>query len=74
VLKRRKAAEPAHTHARPYLLVAVTAMKLHTTTPNGTPTDEDVEAGDMHWVDSAVTHTYANAGKEPAILVEFELR
>ena len=34
----------------------------------------DVKAGDFHWVDTAVTHTLVNEGKEKGILVEFELK
>lgn len=62
-----------HTHARPYLLVAATAIDLGMTSPDGTSI-EPVKAGDMHWVDTAVTHAFMNRGPEKGILVEFELK
>ncbi len=68
------ASAPTHAHARPYVLIAATAMWLRTTTPDGSGTNDDLEAGDLHWVDTALTHTYTNSGKAPGILVEFELK
>lgn len=68
------ASAPAHAHARPYALIAATAMTLRTTTAAGGVSDEDLEVGDLHWVDGAVTHTYTNRGSATGILVEFELK
>jgi quercetin dioxygenase-like cupin family protein len=67
------AASARHSHTRPYLLVAVTDVALRMTSPDGASMEHPVKAGDMHWVDTAVTHTLANRGTEKAILVEFEL-
>lgn len=63
-----------HTHARPYLLVAATDMKLRMASPGGGSTAHPVQAGDFHWVEEAVTHTLVNEGREPGVLVEFELK
>jgi beta-alanine degradation protein BauB len=68
------ASSAQHTHARPYLLVAVTAAELRMTSPDGATMDHPVKVGDMHWVDSAVTHTFTNRGSGKTILVEFELK
>ena len=63
-----------HTHTRPYLLVAATDVNLRMTSPDGRSFEHLVKAGDMHWVDSEVTHTLVNAGTEKAVLVEIELK
>lgn len=63
-----------HTHRRPYLLVAATDVNLRMTSPDGRSFEHPVKAGDMHWVDTEVTHTLTNAGGETAILVEIELK
>ncbi len=63
-----------HTHARPYLLVAATGMDLRMTSPDGRSMAHPVKAGDLHWVDVAVTHTFANEGAEKGVLVEIELK
>ncbi len=63
-----------HTHARPFLHVTVTDSKLRMTAADGSSKETTVKAGDMKWVDSAVTHTIMNRGSEKAIVVEFELK
>ncbi|MBK9063957.1 MAG: hypothetical protein IPL89_12300 [Acidobacteria bacterium] len=63
-----------HTHARPYLLVAATDMNLRMTSPDNASMAHPVKAGDLHWVEAAVTHTFVNDGKESGVLVEFELK
>ena len=63
-----------HTHARPYLLVAATDMNLRMTSPDGASMAHPIKAGDLHWVEAAVTHTFVNDGKESGVLVEFELK
>lgn len=68
------AATTQHTHTRPYLLVAATDVDLRTTSPDGASMEHPVKAGDMQWVESAVTHTLTNRGAKKAILVEFELK
>jgi quercetin dioxygenase-like cupin family protein len=68
------AATAQHTHARPYLLIAATAIDLRMTSPDLASMDHAVKAGDMYWVDSAVTHTLINRGSGNAIVVEFELK
>lgn len=68
------ASTPQHAHKRPYLLVAATGVDLRMTSPDGRTTDHPVQPGDMHWVEAAVTHAFANLGTSKAILVEIELK
>jgi quercetin dioxygenase-like cupin family protein len=68
------AASAVHTHARPYLIVAATGMDLRMTAPGGASMAHPVKAGDIHWVDAPVTHTLANEGQAPGVLVEIELK
>lgn len=68
------AASQQHTHKRPYLVVAATDINLRMTSPDGSSMEHPVKAGDMHWVDSAVTHTLINRGNAKAVLVEIELK
>jgi quercetin dioxygenase-like cupin family protein len=68
------AASPEHTHHRPYLVVAATDINLRMTSPDGSSMEHPVKAGDMHWVDSEVTHTLINHGTNKAVLVEIELK
>ena len=63
-----------HTHARPYLLVAATDMNLRMTSPDGGSMAHPVKAGELHWVETAVTHTFFNDGQQSGVLVEFELK
>jgi len=65
---------PQHTHDRPYVVVAATSMALKMTGPDGATLEHPVEAGDLHWVDTKVTHTLANTGTSPGIIVEVELK
>ena len=58
------AASAQHAHSRPYLLVAATDIDLRMTSPGGTGMEHLVKAGDMHWVETAVTHTLMNRGRE----------
>ncbi len=68
------AASPTHTHKRPYLIIAATDVDLRMTSPDGRSMEHAIKAGDMHWVDTEVTHALANAGNEKAVMVEFELK
>jgi quercetin dioxygenase-like cupin family protein len=68
------AASAQHTHARPYLIVAATDMGLRMTSPGGAAMAHRVKAGDVHWVDTAVTHVLSNDGPETGVLVEIELK
>jgi len=63
-----------HTHARPFVFVAVTDVDLETISPNGSSTKRIVKAGDFQWINSNITHSLANRGAVPAIIVEFELK
>jgi len=65
---------PQHAHTRPYLIVAATDMNLGMTAPDGQSMSHPVKAGDLHWIETPVTHTLVNEGKEKGILVEFELK
>ncbi len=68
------ASTPQHAHTRPYLLIAATDADLRMTAPDGRTMDHEIEAGDMHWVDTPVTHAFTNRGRKTAILVEFEIK
>jgi quercetin dioxygenase-like cupin family protein len=65
---------PKHTHPGPYLLVAVTDLRLRSTVTGKTPTDIDAKSGSLSWVPDATTHSVTNTGKSSArfILVEFQ--
>jgi quercetin dioxygenase-like cupin family protein len=63
-----------HTHARPYVILAVTPTTLKMTRPDGKSMTQEVKAGDFHWVDNKVTHTLTNAGTLEAQIVEIELK
>jgi len=67
-------ASPQHSHSRPYVIVAATPMNLRMTSPDGRSMEHPIQAGDMHWVDTAVTHTLINEGAEKAVIVEMELK
>ena len=68
------ATSPMHTHERPYLILAVSAMKLKMTAPDGRSLSEEVKPGDIHWVDAKVTHALMNEGASAGEIVEFELK
>jgi quercetin dioxygenase-like cupin family protein len=65
-----------HTHARPYLIVAVTGFNLKMTAPDGQSITHETKSGDFHWVDAKVkvTHTLANVGSTGGQIVEIELK
>ncbi len=65
---------PEHTHLRPYLIIAATPMQLLMKSPGGDSMEHPVKAGDFHWVDSKVTHTLINNGKESGTIIEVEIR
>jgi mannose-6-phosphate isomerase-like protein (cupin superfamily) len=44
------------------------------TSPDGRSMEHPIKSGDMHWVDTEVTHSLGNAGGEKAVMVEFELK
>ena len=71
---RQGASTPEHTHERPYLVIAATAMHLAMKAPDGATMDHSVKAGDFHWVDARVTHTLTNRGEESGVLLEVELK
>jgi len=68
------AATAMHTHARPYLIVAVTGFTLKMTSPDGQSLTHKIKRGDFHWVDTKVTHTLANASTTAGQIVEIELK
>ena len=68
------AASAQHTHDRPYLFVAATDVNLGTTSPGRATPAHPVKAGDFQWVESPLTHTLTNDGKESGVIVEFELK
>jgi quercetin dioxygenase-like cupin family protein len=64
----------AHTHVRPFLLVAATGCSLTITSPGGRSSVEEMKLGDFRWVDSQVTHSLSNAGSSEAKILEIELK
>lgn len=68
------ASSTMHTHERPYLIVAATAMQLKMTAPDGKSLDHEISAGEFHWVDTLVTHTLTNTGQSEGQLIEIELK
>ena len=67
-------ASSQHAHRRPYVMVAATDMTLRMTSPDGQAMEHAVKAGDLHWIDTPVTHTLVNAGSTNGVIVEFELK
>ena len=65
---------PEHKHERPYLIVAATAIQLKMSAPDGQTMSHAVKAGDVHWVDSPVTHILANDSTTAGEIVELELK
>jgi len=63
-----------HSHARPYLIVAVNQMPLKMTAADGKSSAEQLKAGDCHWVEANVTHTLTNTGAAEGQIVEIELK
>lgn len=63
-----------HVHERPYLIVAVTSMRLKMTAPDGKSFTHDVKPGDIHWIDTKVTHSLSNNGTTDGQIVEFEIK
>lgn len=63
-----------HTHERPYLIVAATAMQLKMTAPDGKSSAHEIKAGEFHWVDSKVTHSLTNEGPAEGQIIEVELK
>src|SRR5438309_5272088 len=63
-----------HAHARPYLIVAVTGFSLKMAAPDGLSISHEIKRGDFHWVDTKVTHTFANVGSTGGQIVEIELK
>ncbi len=68
------ASTPEHSHVRPYLIIAATPMQLVMKAPDGSSMEHPIKAGDFHWIDTKVTHTLTNNGKEAGIIVEVELK
>jgi quercetin dioxygenase-like cupin family protein len=63
-----------HTHERPYLIVSATPLVLKMTGPDGKSVTHEVKAGDIHWVDTKVTHSLINEGATAGTIVEIELK
>ena len=63
-----------HTHDRPYLIISATPLVLKMTDPAGKSLSHEVKAGDIHWIDTKVTHSLANAGTAEGQIVEIELK
>lgn len=68
------AATAVHAHEHPYALLAVTPLRLKTTTADGSSSIEDFKAGDCRWVNTETPHTLANAGSADGQIVEIEMK
>jgi quercetin dioxygenase-like cupin family protein len=68
------AKSPAHTHLRPYLLVAATGFPLKITAPDGQSATHEVKAGEVLWVDGKRAHSLGNAGTVEGQVLEIELK
>ncbi|HTZ48648.1 MAG TPA: cupin domain-containing protein [Verrucomicrobiae bacterium] len=68
------ASSPMHSHTHPYLILAVTAMPLKMTAPDGQSMTHEVKAGDFHWIDGKATHSLTNEGTAVGQIVEIELK
>ena len=67
-------ATTAHSHENPYVLLAVTSMRLKTIAPDGSSSTEELKAGDCRWVDTRGVHTLMNTGSAEGQIVEIEMR
>jgi beta-alanine degradation protein BauB len=63
-----------HTHARPYLILAITDLTLKMAGPDGQTMTHEVKRGEFHWVDAKITHSLTNAGTTNGQIVEIELK
>jgi quercetin dioxygenase-like cupin family protein len=68
------ASSPMHTHTRPYLIVAVNKMPLKMSAPDGQSFSHEIQVGDVHWVDTKVTHSLTNEGSTEGQIVEIEMK
>jgi hypothetical protein len=64
----------SHSHENPYLILAVTPLRLKTTAPDGSSSVEAVKAGDFRWVNTKGVHTLINAGSTEEQIVEIEMK
>jgi beta-alanine degradation protein BauB len=67
-------ATTAHSHEHPYVLLAVTSLRLKTTAADGTSSIEEIKAGDCRWVSTKTVHTLTNAGTSEGQIVEIEMK
>lgn len=68
------ASSAMHTHERPYLIVAATAMQLKMTAPDGKSMAHSIGPGEFHWVESTVSHSLTNEGTSEGQIIEIELK
>lgn len=67
-------ATTAHSHENPYLLLAVTSLRLKTIASDGSSSIEELKAGDFRWITTKGVHTLINAGSTEAQIVEIEMK
>jgi len=67
-------ATAAHSHEKPYIILAVTPLRLKTIAPDGNSSFEEVRAGDCRWVNAKGVHTLMNAGNTEGQIVEIEMK
>jgi hypothetical protein len=49
-------------------------MQLLMKSPDGASMEHPTKAGDLHWVDTRITHVLTNRGTEAGVIVEVELK
>ena len=66
--------QPKHHHAKAELVVALTDLTLRNDVVGGTPSNFEMKAGEVRWIDGGFTHTVTNVGQGPAkfVTLEFE--
>jgi len=64
--------QPKHHHARAELVIALTDLTLRNDVVGDTPSNFEMKAGEVKWIEGGFTHTVTNVGQGPAKLVTLE--
>lgn len=65
---------PKHHHPGPHLIVALTDLVLRSDAVGQAPSNLEMKAGDVKWLDSGLTQTETNVGEKEAKLVILEFK
>jgi len=63
---------PKHRHSGPHLVVALTDLEFRNDVVGKPPTNVELKAGDVKWVEGGFTHTITNVGRGNAKFVTVE--